>query len=155
MLMSNELKIERIKSALQKYRWNKADVLKRDEQGESFGPFGMLLRDAGVSVQEFTKENSQGHVYSLVRKHHTLLLSEYGLNDVTDLQLITTAGDCSSSAEDMVWRVTEALSGNLSVFPPMIRDWMTSLVERRVELGSLQMPGSPNENALGRTMPPP
>lgn len=138
MLMSNELKIERIKSALIKYRWNKADVFKRDEQSESFGPFGMLLRDAGVSVQEFTKENSQGHVYSLVRKHHKLLLSEYGLKDVTDLQLITTAGDCSTSAEDMVRKVTEALSGNLTVFPPGLHHFIKSVVRRRDEFGSLE-----------------
>lgn len=144
--MSNELKIERIKSALQKYRWNKADVFKRDEQGESFGPFGMLLRAAGVSVKEFTKENSQGHVYSLARKHHKLLFSEYGLKDVTDLQIITTAGDCSISAEDMVWRVTEALSGNLSVFPAGFRSWMSSLVEQRNELGSLPDLSSSDKN---------
>ncbi len=135
--MNNELKIERIKSALQKYRWNKADVFKRDEQGESFGPFGMLLRDAGVSIQEFSKENSQGHIYSLVRKHHNLLLNEYGLKDISDFQLITTASDCSSSAEDMVWRVTEALSGNLNAFPSGFHYYIKSVMKRRDEFGSL------------------
>ncbi len=136
--MNNELNIERIRSALQKYRWNRADVFKRDENGVSFGPFGMLLRDADVPTQEFVKENSQSHIYALARKHHKLLHHEYGLKYVADFQLITTAGDCSSSAEDMVLKVTEALSGNLSVFPAGFRAWISSLVERRNELGIVQ-----------------
>ena len=37
------------------YRWNKADVFKQDENGESYGAFGMLLRDVGVTPDEFTK----------------------------------------------------------------------------------------------------
>jgi hypothetical protein len=144
--MNNELHIERIRSALQTYRWNKADVFKRDENGESFGPFGMLLRDAGVSTREFVKEDSQGHVYALARKHHKLLLREYGLKYVADFQLITTASDCSSSAEDMVWKVTEALSGNLSVFPAGFRTWMSSLLERRNELGIVQPQSKSEDN---------
>lgn len=133
MLMSNELKIERIKSALQKYRWNRADVFKRDEQGESFGPFGMLLRDAGVALEEFPR----GCVYGLARKHHELLFEVYGLRDITDFQLITNANASASSAEDMVWKVTEALSGNLSVFPPFFYDWCVSLVKDREKHGMI------------------
>ena len=135
--MSSKLKIERIKCALQKYQWNRADNFKPNEDEESYGPLGMLLRDAGVPAEEFSKELSWVNIYSLVRKHHKFLLSEYGLKYATDLQLIITASDCSSSAQDMVWRVVEALSGNVSVFPPMFRKWIYSLVERREEIGYL------------------
>lgn len=131
--MSNELKIARIKSALQKYRWNRADVFKTDEQGDSFGPFGMLLRDAGISSSEFPR----GCVYGLARKHHELLFEVYGLRDITDFQLITNANASASSAEDLVWKVTEALSGNLSVFPPFFHDWCVSLVKDREKLGTI------------------
>ena len=134
--MSKELKIERIKCALQNYRWNKGDVFKRDEQGESFGPFGMLLRDVGIPIQEFAAQNSNSQILSLVRKHQTRLEDVYGLSDVTDFQLITTAGDCATSANDMVYKVTEALLGNLSVFPPLLHYYVNSIVKHREEFGA-------------------
>ena len=125
--MNAEPNIGRIKSALEMYRWNKADVFKQDQNGESFGAFGMLLRDIGVTTEDFSK----CPVPQLVTQNMDKLVSVYGLRDVVDLELITVANDCSKSQQEMVSKVTEYLSGNYSSLEFGLRHWLLSLVEQR------------------------
>lgn len=125
--MKVEPNIIRIKSALQMYRWNKADVYKKDEGGESYGAFGMLLRDIGVSVEDFSKNT----VTQLVFRNMDALVKVYGLRDSIDLELIMVANDCSNSQDEMILKVVESLAGNLSSVSPGLRHWLQSLVDGR------------------------
>ena len=125
--MKAEPNITRIKSALEMYRWNKADIFKREENGESYGAFGMLLRDAGVTTEEFSKSQ----VPKLVRQNIDKLVSVYGLRDAVDLELITVANSSSKSQKEMVSKVVEYLSGNFSSLEFGFQYWVLSLVEQR------------------------
>jgi hypothetical protein len=125
--MKAEPNITRIKSALEMYRWNKSDVFKKDENGESYGAFGMLLRDVGVPTEEFSKHR----VPQLVIQNLDKLEAVYGLRDAVDLELITVANDCSESQQEMVSKTVEYLSGNYSSVSPGLRYWLLSLVEQR------------------------
>lgn len=109
------------------YRWNKADVYTKDQGGESYGAFGMLLRDIGVSIEDFSKHT----VPKLVFDNMDALVKVYGLRDAVDLEMITVANDCSNSQDEMVLKVIESLSGNLTSVSPGMRHWLQSLVETR------------------------